>query len=201
MTSRDDLLAVIAENPDDHAGWMLYADWLQQRGEPRGELIALDVALETASDEQKQQLEAARGELIKTYATALLGETFSRFVASGYGKVVWRRGFITTFGYSGSGRSAHKRQVGWLVKLMADNPEPFTFLKVLMFAHTDVADLKPFVPFKHMTDLDLRDTNVRDISPLLFMTRLSRVTLVDCEVDEKAIEDVQRQRPELRIIA
>ena len=36
--TRDDLLAVIDENPADDASWLAYADWLQQKGDPRGEL-------------------------------------------------------------------------------------------------------------------------------------------------------------------
>ncbi len=201
MTTKDDLLRVIDENPDDHASWMLYADWLQQRGEPRGELIALDIALETAGGEHKARLEAARVELVATYATALLGETFARFVASGYGTVVWHRGFISTLGYAGSTRIGHKRAVSWLVKLMIDNPEPFTFVRVLMFPHTDLAILTPFLPFKHLRELDVRDTLVADVAPLLFLPRLQRVTLADCPVPKEALDALRRQRPELEIRA
>lgn len=34
------LEAAIIENPDDPAGYLVYADWLQQQGNPAGELIA-----------------------------------------------------------------------------------------------------------------------------------------------------------------
>lgn len=158
--SRDDLLHVIAENPADENAWLLYADWLQQRGEPRGELIALDIALESAAGERKAQLEAARGELLASYATALLGETFARFVASGYGEVHWRRGFIERLGYEGSTRISHKRAVGWLVKLIVDNPEPFTFVRELRFPYTDIADVAVLAPLRHLAQLDVRATNV-----------------------------------------
>ena len=161
MTTREDLLAVIAENPADENAWLLYADWLQQHGEPRGELIALDIAIESAAAERKAELEAARGELLASYGAKLLGETFAKFVASGYGEVVWHRGFITVFGFPGNTRVAHKRSVGWLVKLILDNPEPFTFLKKLALAHTDIADVVPFAKFKHLVEIDVRDTNVK----------------------------------------
>ncbi len=35
---------MIARAPDDQAGYLVYADWLQQHGDPRGELIALQCA-------------------------------------------------------------------------------------------------------------------------------------------------------------
>jgi uncharacterized protein (TIGR02996 family) len=197
VTSRDDLLRVIDENPDDHESWMLYADWLQQRDEPRGELIALDVALETATDDQKVQLEVARHNLIAKYATNLLGETFSKFVASGYGTVTWHRGFVSVLIYAGNTRVSHKRAVGWLVKLIVDNPEPFTFLKKLGLAHTDIADISPFVRFKHLAEIDLVDTNVKDIAPLLFLPRLKRLALRDCPIPQDALDDFKRQRPQV----
>ncbi len=159
--TRDDLLAVIADSPQDENAWLLYADWLQQHGEPRGELIALDIALEQASGDRKTELEAARVDLLASYGAALLGETFAKFVASGYGEIVWHRGFITVFGYAGNQQVRHLRKVGWLVKLILDNPEPFTFLQKLTLSHTDIADIVPFAQFKHLVELDVRSTNVR----------------------------------------
>ncbi|MDQ3339922.1 MAG: TIGR02996 domain-containing protein [Myxococcota bacterium] len=161
--TRDDLLQIIADTPADENAWLLYADWLQQHGEPRGELIALDIALETAT-ERKAELEAARVDLLARYGAAILGETFAKFVASGYGEVVWHRGFITVFGYAGNERVTHLRAVGWLVKLILDNPEPFTFLKKLTLSHTDISDVVPFAQFKHLVEIDVRSTNVRSAS-------------------------------------
>ena len=35
------LLAAIIEDPDDDAPRLVYADWLQAQGDPRGELMQL----------------------------------------------------------------------------------------------------------------------------------------------------------------
>lgn len=40
------LLAAVAADPDDDGPRIVYADWLQQAGDPRGELIALQCALD-----------------------------------------------------------------------------------------------------------------------------------------------------------
>ena len=42
--SNAQLEAAIAEDPDDVQRWLVYADWLQEAGDPRGELIALHAA-------------------------------------------------------------------------------------------------------------------------------------------------------------
>ena len=42
----DELLAAIHASPDDPAAYLVAADWLQQRGDPHGELIALAIALD-----------------------------------------------------------------------------------------------------------------------------------------------------------
>ncbi|MBA3541481.1 MAG: TIGR02996 domain-containing protein [Deltaproteobacteria bacterium] len=43
-----DLIAAVAEAPDDDAPRLVYADWLMERGDPRGELVALQCALARA---------------------------------------------------------------------------------------------------------------------------------------------------------
>ncbi|MGC4116130.1 MAG: TIGR02996 domain-containing protein [Myxococcales bacterium] len=43
IASHPELEAAIAENPDDLARWQVYADFLQERGDPRGELVALEI--------------------------------------------------------------------------------------------------------------------------------------------------------------
>jgi uncharacterized protein (TIGR02996 family) len=60
------LEAAIAAAPDDPQPYLVYADWLQQRGDPRGELIALDAAA-------GQDVTEARAALLETHAAALLG--------------------------------------------------------------------------------------------------------------------------------
>ena len=200
--TRDDLLRVIDENPADESSWLLYSDWLQQRGDPRGELIALDIALETEPEgERRDELTTARAALITNYGAQLLGDTFAKFMAAGYAAVTWRRGFITMFVYGGSMRLTHKRQVGWIVKLIAEHPEAFTFLHTFGMPNTDLEKLDLFTQFKHVSVLDLSHSNVVEIAPLLAMPALTRVNLVGCDVDEKAIKALKAARPNATILA
>src|SRR5580698_495310 len=49
-TTEHELRAAILESPDDHAARLVYADWLLEQGNLRGELIALQCAQPTEDD-------------------------------------------------------------------------------------------------------------------------------------------------------
>lgn len=48
----DELLAAIVADPEDVAAHLVYADWLSEQGDPRGELIALHARLAEGADEE-----------------------------------------------------------------------------------------------------------------------------------------------------
>ena len=195
---RDELLRGIAENFDDVASWLAYADWLQQADAPRGELIALDIALETATD--KAPLEARRTELLAKRGPALLGETFSKFIAEGYGQVRWRRGFIDRLSYGGR-QLRHKRAVGWLVRVICEEfPEPFTFMRTLALPQSDIASIAPLHRFTHLVELDLDDTNVTDIAELVVFEKLAKLSIYGCSVPRAQIVKLRAARPDLDIV-
>lgn len=194
---RDDLLP---QTLDDDAAWMAYADWLQSRGEPQGELIALDVALEAATGTQREALAVARKELVTKYGAAILGETFARFLASGYGVVTWQRGYIVEFEYAGSRMISHKRAVGWLVKLIVEKPEPFRFVQSLAFPLTDVGDLALFAKFAHLERLDVSGSNVRALAPLVGLKKLVEVNVDGCEIGRDQLKAFKEARPDVRLL-
>lgn len=45
MSERDAFLAAIAENPDDDTGRLVFADWLDERNDPLGEFIRVQIKL------------------------------------------------------------------------------------------------------------------------------------------------------------
>jgi uncharacterized protein (TIGR02996 family) len=78
---------VILDNPDDKAGYLVYADWLTQQGDPRGELIVVQ-------SEGKADREA---ELLATHPFMRgLGQTDRTHLQKagpGIAKATWRWGF------------------------------------------------------------------------------------------------------------
>ncbi|MBX2799977.1 MAG: WGR domain-containing protein [Myxococcales bacterium] len=77
-----ELEAAVAANPDDADTWLVYADWLQGVGEPRGELIAAQARGESYSA------------LLDTHSKAFLG----RFATDlkPYVQLTWAFGFWRT---------------------------------------------------------------------------------------------------------
>lgn len=63
MSKREDLEAALRARPDD-AALLVYADYLQSEGDPRGELIALDLRPPSMS---MQSVEVRRGQLLHTW--------------------------------------------------------------------------------------------------------------------------------------
>jgi uncharacterized protein (TIGR02996 family) len=78
----EELLAALVEDPDDLGSWSVYADALQTRGDPRGELISMMLRRE---QEPTPQLFEAQRRYLARHAATLAPETAQ----------VWRRGFLT----------------------------------------------------------------------------------------------------------
>jgi len=80
------LLAAVYENPQEDAPRMVLADYLQQRDDPRGEFIALDLVA-SPSREQKRR----RAALLKEHGKAWFPEALQRVVNR---DAVYERGFL-----------------------------------------------------------------------------------------------------------
>jgi uncharacterized protein (TIGR02996 family) len=88
--SNPELERAILWKPDDTDRWLVYGDWLQGQGDPRGELIAVQHAL---SQSRRRALITRERALLDTHAHAWLGalaiqERRSRFIGR------WHLGFL-----------------------------------------------------------------------------------------------------------
>ena len=68
VDERERFETAIASNPDDDAAYLVYSDWLQQRGDPRGELIML----------QHRGHQAAANDLLSRHSNYFYGTLSSR---------------------------------------------------------------------------------------------------------------------------
>ena len=70
------LEAALVENPDDLATHYAYADYLQEQGDPRGEFIQVQLALERAgkTGEERQRLKSRERRLLAEHRRHWLGE-------------------------------------------------------------------------------------------------------------------------------
>lgn len=72
---REALESALVENPDDLATHCAYADYLQEHGDPRGEFIQLQLALEDPqrTEAQRRRLQVRADELQQTHQREWLG--------------------------------------------------------------------------------------------------------------------------------
>ncbi len=90
-----ELEAAIEKNPDDPTGYLIYADWLQAKGDPLGELIMLQHKAATEPAKAKD-LNRTANALIKKHKQALFG-ALAELEENGDDKgmtVEWQFGFM-----------------------------------------------------------------------------------------------------------
>ncbi len=103
---RGDFERDILDNPDDATKYAVYADWLTDRGDPRGELIHVQLKLEDASlsPAERDKIRAREAELFAAHARDFLGALAGPLLDQGEGDSDWdfgcrhrfRWGFLDT---------------------------------------------------------------------------------------------------------
>jgi len=91
------LLADILANPDDDAPRLVFADWLTERGDPRGELISLQCAAQHATGGVLARHVNRASALLERHGEAWVGEI--RQIVRG---VELKRGFVASINATGS---------------------------------------------------------------------------------------------------
>jgi uncharacterized protein (TIGR02996 family) len=89
----EELEAAVLADPDADAPRLVYADWLQSQGDPRGELASVQTALRTAKGDAWAKLKTKERELFDTHAATLYGPLLKWRRARLTG-VEWRAGFV-----------------------------------------------------------------------------------------------------------
>ena len=118
--SNPDLEKAILANPDDADAYMVYADWLQGQGDPRGELIALQSAKKKqATQFFEEHIDDFLGTL-KEHQACYDGFSYRRGKDDDKTKAfTWKNGFIY------AARFAHNQYATeWKGKLATDVVEP-----------------------------------------------------------------------------
>jgi uncharacterized protein (TIGR02996 family) len=91
----------ILDQPDDPASYAAYADWLQEQGDPRGEFIRVQLALEdeVRPPEERRALQAREKELLDSHERDWLGELAPHLLDRGestpHVEHRWRWGFLS----------------------------------------------------------------------------------------------------------
>src|SRR3954470_8526125 len=115
---REALESALSENPDDLAAHSAYADYLMEQGDPRGEFIQVQLALENESLERPERLrlESRERELLREHRREWLGDLADLFDEEDEGgSYALARGWLDTV------RIEWMEE--WLAELLADAPQ------------------------------------------------------------------------------
>jgi uncharacterized protein (TIGR02996 family) len=92
--SNKELEAAILREPESPDGYLVYGDWLQAQGDPRGELIALQHAQLQAKGAEATALKRKVAALLKKHQGLLLGNRLMSMLGDPTLSVEWHLGFI-----------------------------------------------------------------------------------------------------------
>lgn len=92
-----ELEAQIAKNPGDPAAYLVYADWLAEKGDPRGELITVSVELE------KDPANGKLAERARALHDAHDGDWLGEVAGNEHIVLTWKHGFIDSARIGGAG--------------------------------------------------------------------------------------------------
>ncbi|MCA9618034.1 MAG: TIGR02996 domain-containing protein [Myxococcales bacterium] len=145
--SEDDLLAAIYAAPDDDGPRLVYADWLSERGDPRGELIMLQCQPSLDAKQQKRV-----DGLLKKHARAWLGPLAP---VIGKADLAFERGFPATVTVN------FKNEM--LVREHGSHPAWAT-VRHLTFAKTATATLEQQRVSQHVEPAMRSLRSIRDVS-------------------------------------
>lgn len=128
--------AALRENPDDLAGWHAYADLLIEAGDPRGELVRVQLALEDPALDRaaRRALQKTEDDLLDEYGREWVGKTLAKLIlgTQQYGlsrqrEVGFRRGVFAelkhvTLSDKLADALARAKTTGWLETLEVTLP-------------------------------------------------------------------------------
>src|ERR1700744_6490609 len=89
-----ELESIIEADPQDPAGWLIYGDWLQSEGDPRGELVAVQARL--SRDSGNHELMAAQRAIFAKTVPTLLAGLDPYLAPDPLFRLSWEFGFLWT---------------------------------------------------------------------------------------------------------
>lgn len=134
------LEAPIFANPEDLDAWSVYGDWLQEEGDPRGELVSLEVEAARGNDNAAAQ--KRRAELLAEHENAWLGKKLVEAIEMQNDgdevlEIEWKLGFIHKVtlraNWDFGGEMTVPEMFRELIKL-----ESFKFVNEIVFGCTDL---------------------------------------------------------------
>jgi uncharacterized protein (TIGR02996 family) len=186
------LVDAIEADRDAAAPYLVYADWLSQRGDPRGELIVVQDELARTTDPERQALLRAREqELLEAH----LAEWMGGEVRGPRIKLTWQRGFLDELYLD-----YREADTGGLARLVRS---PLCRLVRTIHLRTHVREGLPEVlaspVLRHLETLSLGSYRFESYSTRGIATAFPGLVALGC--DSSALDLDELQFPELRSLS
>ncbi|MBT3222027.1 MAG: TIGR02996 domain-containing protein [Proteobacteria bacterium] len=94
MPFNRELEALIRAQSPNLDSYLVYADWLQAHGDPRGELISLQCALSEGTPERLPTLRERERQLLRRHGRHFLGPNYRLLLSTDLADLRWYRGFL-----------------------------------------------------------------------------------------------------------
>ena len=146
--------ATLLRAPDDIATYLAYADWLDERGDPRAELIRAQHAMQAGADTTAfLALKKRVDELRRAHDHVWLGQVVAD--SSYRVRLDWRRGFVDGARIDAA-EHASEPSLADLVRALSESPTGCLLRKLtLRHPRGDFADVLPALPPKSLRRLSL----------------------------------------------
>ena len=138
--SNPDLERAIVASPDDASVFLVYGDWLEAKGDPRGELISVQAALLKKASDKK--LKAREKELLSKHARHFLGDVMEIENASEALSFTWHLGFLKSLAIGAEEDSGDEFDAVGAVRAILQLPSA-KFLRELKVGLFDTEDGQP----------------------------------------------------------
>jgi len=188
VTEEEDFVRSILESNDDDDR-LVYADWLQQRGDPRGELISVQCRLPSAIGEERRLLEVREAELLVAHERTWLG-AWHGFAD----RWEMRRGFLEALTISEVAFVEHGTE------LLAANPLPLELLHLralgLLWRGSDdrMSAVAAITAHTHLEQLRIDHSLGPEAARLLArspaFTRLTALHLINTGIGDGAVGEL-----------
>ncbi len=176
-TNERALLAAILAEPDDDAPRAVYADWLTERGDPRGEFITLQLATK-----QTAALKARADALLAKHKKAWVGRFGGQKVEYGFTEQTWTKANPTKWEFA-------RGFVDWCSMKAADfarNAPALLEAEPLRRAHVTDRDVDALIAVKEirvLRELDFRRVRLKgEVATLVDATCFPKLEVLGLEM-------------------
>jgi uncharacterized protein (TIGR02996 family) len=172
MTPEEAFLEDILAHPEDDTPRLIYSDWLDDRNDPRGEFIRIQVELGRLPDNhpRRSRLEWRCEQLLEQHEKHWLGRVAKLLPLECY-RFVWQRGFAAELiGWGEEAARCLARHAGAVLR-----PFPLDGMRLLPTGGVSGTPL----PWDQKADLILDRLRLDDLALLLSAPEISRLILLD----------------------